>query len=1180
MTVIIFNWILILVRNTGDNIRIYLIYLIFLQYTIWNFIPKNFFEQFRRIANFYFLLMTIIAVSIHSSISPLTSALPLSFVILVTACKQGYEDYLRYKIDKRDNRRSVSVIRNKCRQEIYCEQIVVGDLVKVSRDEDVPCDIVLLYSETPGCCYVTTSNLDGETNLKTLQVPKIVSAMPLTRIVAMQVTITCQQPLPNLYSFHGKLEINDDDETTSGHLTIDNLMLRGSRLKDTEYVVGCAIYTGQDTKLSLNSKIVSNKFSTAEKSINKYLIVYVVILLAEVVICTILKLYVETQQVWERYLGPLPKINFFTLITDILSFLVLFNYIVPISLYVTVELQKFLGSFFFGWDLDMYDKDNDQPALTNSSDLNEELGQVEYLFTDKTGTLTENLMVFRRCSIGDKVYMEKDCDKSNDIISVKRIMNNLYVVLKDHVKDTGQYVPYNLMQDIVFTESNNFSIIKKNIIKYFLTTLKFTRFNLVYYSGIWHFMISISLCHMVQIAPPSLRSEIIARRTLFRESFRLKKVTRVNSSLMMHPDLPEYQAASADEKALVEASARCGVILQTNTNEEMHIKTNESNLTFEKLEILEFNSERKRMSVIVKDTAGDIWLYCKGADSAVMPLITKGKTRKTNAHVADFSMLSNFDTCLFLVTAIRGLRTLVVAYKKMNQSEYENLIHNIEQARQIIGAERETRMTRAYNLMENGLTLLGVTAVEDRLQDKVQETLECLRVAGIKIWVLTGDKAETAENIAFLCGHFKKGTEVLRLMDESSGQACLLILTSFERKIKLEPYKQYGLIIDGVSVATTLRNYPELFRSVGMACEAVVCCRLTPLQKSEIVHLIKMARNCPHTAAIGDGGNDVSMIQEAHVGIGILGKEGRQASISADFAFTKFKYLRKALLVHGHWYYLRISILMQFFFYKNIVFITPQVLFGIHNGFSTQELYDGIFLMGFNLVFTSLPILMYGLLEQNYNAKKLMEHPYLYKLNRNNYLMSRHQFLIWMFLGLWHACITYFTVFAMTCINPTYLYDNTPVDHWTYSTCIFHIVTLLANLQILLRSLYWTIPFVLSVLLSELVFFVTTFGYSGLNIKYDGDMYGVFQQLLQSLSFWFLTIFIIITCLIPDYLWLTYNTYRPLKILRRNEESPQVITCNNDNDQYDSSQMVIIACMPLINAIKSEINAILTCSIF
>ncbi|KAL6255347.1 hypothetical protein P5V15_013685 [Pogonomyrmex californicus] len=1080
--------------NSGDDSQTHFVSnrIISHKYTIWNFIPKNLFEQFRRVANFYFLITTIIALIIESPVSPLTSALPLTFVILVTAIKQGYEDYLRYRTDKRDNRRSVNVIRNKCLQDIYCEQIVVGDLVKVCRDEDVPCDIVLLHSETRGCCYVTTSNLDGETNLKTLLVPKVVSAMSLSEIVAIQATITCQQPLANLYNFHGKLEINDGSEIISGHLTIDNLMLRGSRLKDTEYVIGCAVYTGQDTKLSLNSKIVSNKFSTAERSINKYLIVYVVILLLEVLGSTLLKLYVESYQGWDSYLGPRPNTNFFSLITDIMSFLILFNYIVPISLYVTIELQKFLGSFFFGWDLDMYDASKDQPALANSSDLNEELGQVEYLFADKTGTLTENLMVFRRCSIDGNIYMEKDCD------------GNLYLL------------PPN---------GNEKEAVKLS----------------AWEGDIWHFMISISLCHVVQIAPPNRRPEIIAKRTQFRESFRLKKVTRVNSSLMMHPDLPEYQAASADEKALVEASARCGVVFQKNTNEEMHIKIKENTLVFQKLEILEFSSERKRMSVIVKDSAGDIWLYCKGADSAVLPLIVEGKIQNVVTHVADFSM--------------RGLRTLVVAYKKMQQSEYERLQQNIEEARQIIGPERATHMTRAYNLMESGLTLLGVTAVEDRLQDKVQETLECLRVAGIKIWVLTGDKAETAENIAFLCGHFKKGTEVLRLMDEPSGQTCFLILTTFERKVKLEPYKQYGLIVDGVSIAATLRSYPELFKSVAMTCEAVVCCRLTPLQKSEIVHLIKTARNRPQTAAIGDGGNDVSMIQEAHVGIGIMGKEGRQASISADFAFTKFKYLRKAILVHGHWYYLRISLLMQYFFYKNVVFITPQVLFGIHNGFSTQELYDGVFLMGFNLIFTSLPVLLYGLLEQNYNARKLMEHPYLYKLNKNNYLMSRQQFMVWLLLGLWHTCVTYFVVFAVTTINPTYLYDNTPVEHWTYSTCIFHIVTLLANVQILMRSLYWTIPLVLGVVLSELIFFISTFCYSLIKVKYDGDMFGVFQKLLMSPMFWLLTVLIVVACLIPDYLMMTYNTYTPIKILRRNEEPPQIFDCNSDDSESSSWQM-------------------------
>ncbi|XP_020288805.1 probable phospholipid-transporting ATPase IF isoform X2 [Pseudomyrmex gracilis] len=1063
------------------------------KYTLWNFIPKNLFEQFRRIANFYFLLTSIVALSIESPISPVTSVLPLSFVIVVTACKNGYEDYLRYKTDQRDNRRYVTVIRNKCAQKIYCEQIVVGDLVKVRREEDVPCDIVLLYSESPGCCYVTTSNLDGETNLKTLLVPKIVSNMSLENIVAMKAKITCENPKPNLYDFHGKLEIKNSGEAISGHLTIENLLLRGSRLKDTEHVVGCVIYTGQDTKLSLNSKIVSNKFSIAEKSINKYLIVYMAILFFEVIISSLLKLYFDLLNMWGSYLGPRPKISMFSFFSDCLSFCILFNYIVPISLYVTVELQKFLGSFFFGWDLDMYDAANDQPALANTSDLNEELGQVQYLFTDKTGTLTENLMVFRRCSIDGTVYMEKDCD------------GNLYELPSSGNEEEA---------------------------------VKLTSWQ----KEIWHFLISISLCHVVQIAPPSHRPEIVALRTSFRESFRLKKITRVNSSLMMHPDLPEYQAASADEKALVEASARCGVILKKNSSEEMKIQINKSELTFKKLEILEFSSDRKRMSVIVKDSEGDIWLYCKGADSSVIPLIVEGKIQEAKAQVADFSM--------------RGLRTLVVAYKKMNESEYEELLQNIEQARQIISAERAQHVMRAYNLMESGLTLLGVTAVEDRLQDNVQETLECLRVAGIKIWMLTGDKAETAENIAFHCGHFKPGTEVLRLMNETSVQCCYATLMSFERKVKLEPYKQYGLIIDGTSMHAVINDKcRNLFRSVGIACEAVVCCRLTPLQKRDIVRLIKTSRSRPHTAAIGDGGNDVSMIQEAHVGIGILGKEGRQASITADFAFTKFMYLKKALLVHGHWYYLRISTLMQYFFYKNVVFITPQMLYGIQSGFSTQELYDGVFLMCFNFVFTSLPILLYGLLEQNYSAGKLMRYPYLYKLNVNNYLLSKKQFMMWFLLGLWHTLVTYFMVFIMSSLNPTFFYDNTPVGQWAFSTCIFHIVTLLASVQILLRSLYWTIPLVTSVVLSEVAFFIIAIGYSFVPI-YDGDMFGVFERLAMSPSFWLLTVVVVVTCLIPDYLFLMVNSYRPMKILRRNEELPQIVS--EDGSESSSSYKSIL----------------------
>ncbi|XP_034937307.1 probable phospholipid-transporting ATPase IF isoform X2 [Chelonus insularis] len=1039
------------------------------KYTLWNFIPKNLFEQFRRVANFYFLVSAIIAMTIESPVSPLTTFLPLFFVILVTAGKQGYEDFLRHRSDDRVNGSLVTVIRNKCMQVIKCDQIVVGDLVKVSRDDDVPCDLILLFSSEPNSsCYVTTSNLDGETNLKTLQVPKIFYDKSVEDVVSVEALVTCQHPQPNLYEFHGKIEIKfSENELTSGFLTIENMLLRGSRLKDTEFILGTAVYTGSDTKLSLNSKSTPNKFSTVERSINTYLIFFIFILFLEIFFSTAIKEYNESTQSWSSYLGYDSQMNFFRLIVDVLSFTVLYNYIIPISLYVTVELQKFLGSFFFRWDIDMYDERNDQPALANTSDLNEDLGQIEYLFTDKTGTLTENLMVFRRCSINGNIYIEKDCN------------GKIY------------QLPAN------GDEREAIKIIN-------------------WPPEVWHFMIALSLCHSVHVAPPIVMESVVARRTAFRESFRQRSITRVNSSLLMDPNLPEYQAASADEKALVEASARCGVVLTNYIGDQIEIKVGDQMMFFTRLEVLEFTSERKKMSVVVQDTAGDLWLYSKGADSEMFPLLKDGKINETELHVADFSQ--------------RGLRTLIVAYKKLTTQEYDEFVRLAERARQVIGPDRSTDVAKVYYSLESGLTLLGATGIEDRLQEGVQETLESLRAANIKIWVLTGDKAETAENIAFSCGHFKSGTEVLRLMRQSIVQNCFITLTSFERKMKLEPYKQYGLIIDGTSIAIAYKSFPELLRIVTMNCDAVVCCRMSPLQKSEIVQLIKNAKKRPLTAAIGDGGNDVSMIQEAHVGIGILGKEGRQAAMNADFAFSKFMHLRKALLVHGHWYYVRISILTQYFFYKNIVFITPQLLFGIFSGFSAQPLYASIFLMLFNVIFTSLPVLTFGLVAQDYSAKTLLNFPQYYMLNKKNRLLSGYQMISWMIVALWQTCVIYFGTYAYWNMNPVNLWDSSEASFECFSTCIFHLVTLVTNLELLIRNPFWTYPFISSIVFSEIIFFIITFIFSSLDVRISKQMFGVFYQLFCSPSFWLLTIIIVPACLLPDTLISIYERYRPMKL--------------------------------------------------
>ncbi|XP_058801756.1 phospholipid-transporting ATPase IF-like isoform X2 [Phymastichus coffea] len=1007
-----------------------------------------------------------------------TTAFPLLFVIFVTACKQGYEDILRHRADRRVNSLPVTVFQRGCAREIRCQQIAVGDIVRVNRDEDVPCDLVILQSsELSGKCYVTTSNLDGESNLKTLQVPRMFLNLDAARIIGMKATITCQNPAPGLYMFEGKIQASipgtDEDEqeaTRSGPLTIDNLALGGARLKNVDFIVGCAVYTGKDTKLSRNSKMSIQKFSTAEKTINKYILVLMFILAIEVIFCTAMKIVRAKKDELRTYPMSLNQVDgsYTKLLADMVIFVGLYNYVVPISLYVTIEMQKLLGAFLFGCDLGMYDELSDQPAIANTSDINEDLGQVEYLFSDKTGTLTENNMIFRRCFVDGSAYCENDCD------------GRLYLLPANGNAKEAQKID-------------------------------------TWSPEVWHFMLSLSLCHCVHIAPPLQRAKAELNRVEFRESLRLRKPVRLNSSLMMDPALPEYQATSADEKSLVEVAARCGVIFLGETDEdEIEIDARGRRLYYQRLDVLEFTSDRKRMSVIVKDTAGVIWLYCKGADSSMFPLLARENLEAAKACVADFSM--------------RGLRTLVVGFKRVAKEEYERLGREVNEARQTIGKDRTPNVERAYYKLETGLALLGVTAVEDRLQEGVAETMEKLRAAGIKVWVLTGDKAETAENIAFLCGHFQKGTTILRLMDQRSTHSCCVLLTSFERKMKIEPLVRYGLLVDGASAATALNHCPSLLRNVAMSCEAVVCCRMSPLQKSEIVHLVKRAKGRPLTAAIGDGGNDVSMIQEAHVGLGVTGKEGRQAAMSADFAFAKFAHLQRVLLVHGHWYYLRVAVLVQYFFYKNVVFITPQLLYNIFADYSAKALYDRLFLMCYNVIFTSIPILVYGVYEQNYSDKTLLTNPQLYRLNRRNIFMSNGHFVLWMLMATWQACVVYFMPFYFYKCNSVMIHESDSAEHWQFGTCIFYVVTIIANLQILLLSSYWTFAFTFSIFLSEMLFFAGTFAYSYFDWQYDGQMLEIFTALLSSYTFWLLTLLIVVVSLIPTLFFVIWKNKRPSEL--------------------------------------------------
>uniref|UniRef100_A0A8C2C797 Phospholipid-transporting ATPase n=1 Tax=Cyprinus carpio TaxID=7962 RepID=A0A8C2C797_CYPCA len=1005
------------------------------KYTVWNFLPKNLFEQFRRIANFYFLIIFLVQVIVDTPTSPVTSGLPLFFVITVTAIKQGYEDCLRHKADNEVNKYLVTVLEDGRSVKKESEKIKVGDVVEVVEDETFPCDLILLQSSREdGTCFVTTASLDGESNHKTHY------TVPDTEkdLQALTATIECEQPQPDLYKSLGP----------------ENLLLKGATLKNTKKIYGVAVYTGMETKMALNYQGKSQKRSAVEKSINAFLLVYLCILISKAVVCTTLKYVWQSKEgqdePWYNQKTQKEKDTnmYLKMFTDFLSFMVLFNFIIPVSMYVTVEMQKFLGSFFITWDKDFFDPEIQEGALVNTSDLNEELGQVEYVFTDKTGTLTQNNMEFIECCIDGFQYKHRD----------------------------------------TWSEVDGFTVTdgpeKEEL-----------------------FLRALCLCHTVQVKEAG-SEEVLT--------------DQVDGIDEMRPQLEEergFIASSPDEIALVKGAMKYGFTFLGLESKSMKIKNRENNIEeYKLLHVLNFDPVRRRMSVIVQTKSGETLLFCKGADSSIFPRVKPEEVDRIRMHVER--------------NATEGYRTLCVAFKQLSAEEYAVADTGLREARLAL-QDREEKLIAVYNQVETGMSLIGATAVEDRLQEEAAETMEALQGAGMKVWVLTGDKMETAKSTCYACRLFQRGTELLELTlrtleDERLKREEKLreLLQEYHRKAVQDapPVKagvtrswstanqDYGFIIDGATLSIVMNpqhevdasQYKSLFLQICQNCTAVLCCRMAPLQKAQIVKMVKTSKGSPITLSIGDGANDVSMILEAHVGIGIKGKEGRQAVRNSDYAIPKLKHLKKLLLAHGHLYYVRIAHLVQYFFYKNLCFILPQFLYQFFCGYSQQPLYDAAYLTMYNICFTSMPILAYSLLEQEI---------------ANNAMLRWRPFLYWTLLGIFQGLLFFFGV-RFLFSNPA-LQDNGQVfGNWSYGTIVFTVLVFTVTLKLALDTRHWTWinHFVIWGSLAFYVFF--SFFWGGIIWPFlkQQRLYFVFANMLSSVSAWLVIIILIILSLLPEIL--------------------------------------------------------------
>uniref|UniRef100_A0A8C0BBN5 Phospholipid-transporting ATPase n=1 Tax=Buteo japonicus TaxID=224669 RepID=A0A8C0BBN5_9AVES len=1239
------------------------------KYTLLNFLPRNLFEQFHRVANLYFLFLVVLNwVPLVEAFQKEITMLPLVVVLTIIAVKDGLEDYSKYKMDKQINNLLTKVYSRKEKKYIdECwKNVNVGDFIRLSRNEIIPADMVLLYSsDLDGICYIETAGLDGETNLKQRQVVRGYSEQ-VSEIDPEKFSsrIECESPNNDLSRFQGFVEHSNKDRVG---LSKENLLLRGCTVRNTEAVVGIVVYAGHETKAMLNNSGPHYKRSKLERKVNTDILWCVLLLILMCLTGAI------GHGIWLSRYSEIPFFNipepdgksippalagfnmFWTMI-------ILLQVLIPVSLYVSIEIVKLGQIYLIQNDIDFYHEKTDSTIQCRALNIAEDLGQIQYIFSDKTGTLTENKMVFRRCSIAGQEYCHEenakrlesyqemdsededsadhqcgflthrskwrghDCRAVNKPLN-RRSLNQLSGSYPALVREDGEGdVPHS--GHVAFS-----SPIETDVVPDTQLLEKFSQISSRSYQQseeeassklslettyITDFFLALAICNTVVVSVPNqprqkMRQSSLGRMPIksleeIRQMFQRLSVRRLSSSPLPsvkesssespnsfvskrsifrmklsspaldgaaqraaerhNTDSPEdsqvpqeldtvnvaagcehnnaassielsplpklrYEAESPDEAALVHAARAYKCILQSRTPDQVTVDfAGLGSLTFQLLHILPFDSVRKRMSVVVRHPVSNkVLVYTKGADSVMMDLLRTASEGTNNSEMEQKKIKERTQKHLDDY-ARRGLRTLCIAKKVMSDAEYAEWLNHRFLAETSID-NREALLFESAVRLETELTLLGATGIEDRLQEGVPDTIQALRKAGIKIWMLTGDKRETAVNIAYACKLLEPDDRIFTLKSQSR-DACALVMskilegiqknTSASKKtsqklgsVSASPSTQApgfsaGLVIDGRTLEHVLHDsLQSIFLELTEKCRAVVCCQATPLQKSIVVRLVRNKLKAM-TLAVGDGANDVSMIQVADTGVGISGQEGMQAVMASDFAISQFRHLKKLLLVHGHWCYTRLTNMVLYFFYKNVAYVNLLFWYQFFCGFSGTSMTDYWILILFNLLFTSVPPIVYGVLDKDVPAEILMQLPQLYMTSQKSVAYLPSPFWITLLDAFYQSLVCFFV--------PYFTYCGSDIDIFSFGNPIntAALFIILFHLLIECKSVTWihTVVIVGSILLYFV--FALAFGATCKTHNPPSNPYWIMEKHMTDPVFYLVCLLTTCVALLPRYL--------------------------------------------------------------
>ncbi|NXP09979.1 AT8B3 ATPase, partial [Thinocorus orbignyianus] len=1023
------------------------------KYNIFTFLPLNLYEQFHRMANVYFVFVILLQTFPEISTIPwFTLLLPLSCLLTIRGLRDLIDDIGRHQSDRNINSRPCEILSGKSFRWQKWRDICVGDIVRLRKESFVPADMLLLCSSEPSSlCYVETADIDGETNLKFRQALLVTHQELVSEesMAAFDGEVTCEEPNSRMHSFTGTLEWRG--QTYS--LDSEKILLRGCKLRNTDVCYGLVIYTGFDSKIMRNCGKIKRKKTKLDRMMDwLVIIIFLVLLVISLCLAIASGFWAKMFQEKHSYLSALYKhttpgqqafFNFW-------GFTILLSIIIPMSMYITLEFIYLVNSFFINWDLEMYYAAKDIPAKARSTSLNDQLGQIEYIFSDKTGTLTQNVMTFKKCCINGTIY-------GTGTGHEKKQPSGSGLTWSHHGENKLDFCDATLLEA---AWRDNDPVLRE-------------------------FLRLLALCHTVMVEEKG--------------------------------DQLVYQAASPDEEALVLAAKNLGYVFLARTQDTITISELGMKRTYKVLAMLDFNSDRKRMSVLVRDPQGRIRLYTKGADTVILERLQRRGPNETFIEMA----LDGF--------AEETLRTLCLASKEVSEVEYSVWSRRHHEA-SVLLQDRAQELDKLYEEMEQNLQLLGATAIEDKLQDGVPETIQLLKLGNIKVWVLTGDKQETAMNIGYACKLLTDDMEILEEKEISIPTVpCLAPTTPYSHSEILEAYwvsnnnlnssrdalcsgqhsqqhpeashhKKRALIISGDFLDKILhtgevlkekkgrlwrqlaccratgsqeqgRVVEKAFVDLATGCQAVICCRVTPKQKALIVQLVKKHKKAI-TLAIGDGANDVNMIKTADIGVGISGLEGMQAVQCSDYTLAQFSYLQRLLLVHGRWAYLRICKFLRYFFYKTFAGLMAQVWFAFHSGFTAQPLYESWFLALYNIFYTAYPVLSVGLLEQDVSAKKSLEFPELYVIGQQDKLFNYRVFSVTLLHGVSTSLASFYI--ALWAFQD-HVGSKTVGDYQSFAVTVATSSLLSVLMEIILDTKFWTVLSFLMITASLLLFCLFSF---------------------------------------------------------------------------------------------------------